>query len=165
MNISEAKLALDRLIYKARVHLYKPIQIAEILHRDRVYGDIDLVDLESYRNASKKWRDEVCLRFLGRTSSSSARYQDDLFNENAIPPSILRILGEENRAGGGIVEKYIYDCFEERFSQMSQGLRYCKIHDKQSFLVKDFIDIFWNEPGLRRSIDKISWFMLCFLHL
>ncbi len=155
MNISEAKLALDRLISKARVHLYKPIQIAEILHRDRVYGDIDLVDLESYRNASKKWRDEVCLRFLGRTSSSSARYQDDLFNENAIPPSILRILGEENRAGGGIVEKYIYDCFEERFSQMSQGLRYCKIHDKQSFLVKDFIDIFWNEPGLRRSIDKI----------
>ncbi|WP_410524572.1 HaeII family restriction endonuclease [Prevotella sp. OH937_COT-195] len=65
MNISEAKLALDRLISKARVHLYKPIQIAEILHRDRVHGDIDLVDLESYRNASKKWRDEVLFALLG----------------------------------------------------------------------------------------------------
>lgn len=155
MNISEAKLTLDRLISKARVHLYKPIQIAEILYRDRSYGDIDLTNLESYRNASKKWRNEVCLRFLGRTSSSSARYQDDLFNENAIPPAVLRVLGEANRAGDGIVEKYIYNRFEERFSQMSQGLKYCNTHNKQNFFVKDFLDTFWNEPGLRRSIDKI----------
>lgn len=36
------KNALDRVIQKSRVHLYKPIQIAEILYRDRTVGDIDL---------------------------------------------------------------------------------------------------------------------------
>jgi HaeII restriction endonuclease len=30
MNIVEAKQAIDKVIAKARVHLYKPIQIAEI---------------------------------------------------------------------------------------------------------------------------------------
>jgi hypothetical protein len=55
MDISLAKAALDSLIIKSRVHLYKPIQIAEILHRDRVNGDIDLAKLETYRNPSKAW--------------------------------------------------------------------------------------------------------------
>ena len=32
MNLKQAREALDSLIKKARVHLYKPIQIAEILH-------------------------------------------------------------------------------------------------------------------------------------
>lgn len=38
---SEAKNALDRVIAKSRVHLYKTIQIAEILYRDRIFSDID----------------------------------------------------------------------------------------------------------------------------
>lgn len=38
MNIKEAKQALDKVISKGRVHLYKPIQIAEILYRDRTEG-------------------------------------------------------------------------------------------------------------------------------
>lgn len=97
----------------------------------------------------------VCLRFLGRTSTSSARYQDDVFNENAIPPSVLEILGAENKKNNGVVEKYIYDRFEQRFSQMSSGLNYCNTHDRNSFQVIDFINLFWNEPGLRRSVDKI----------
>lgn len=151
----EAKQALDKIISKGRIHLYKPIQIAEILYRDRIYGDIDLSDLNTYRNASKRWRDVVCLRFLGRTSTSSARYQDDVFNENAIPPSVLEILGAENKENNGVVEKYIYDRFEQRFSQMSSGLNYCNTHDRNSFQVIDFINLFWNEPGLRRSVDKI----------
>lgn len=32
MKIEEAKEALDKVIKKGRVHLYKPIQIAEILY-------------------------------------------------------------------------------------------------------------------------------------
>lgn len=155
MTSSEAKQALDKIISKGRVHLYKPIQIAEILYRDRIDGDIDLSDLSTYRNASKRWRDIICLRFLGRTSTSSARYQDDVFNENAVPPSVLEILGAENRKNNGVVEKYIYDRFEQRFSQMSSGLNYCITHDKNSFQVIEFINLFWNEPGLRRSVDKI----------
>jgi len=113
MNIQEAKQSLDKVIAKARVYLYKPIQVAEILYRDRVKKEINLADLETYRNTSKRWRDIICLRFLGRTSTYSARYQDDIFNDNAIPPQVLVALGEENRKNKG------------------------------------------NEPGLRRSIDKI----------
>ncbi len=37
------ELAIDKIIKKARVHLYKPIQVAEILHRDRkIEKDIEL---------------------------------------------------------------------------------------------------------------------------
>ncbi|MFB0926287.1 MAG: HaeII family restriction endonuclease [Vicingaceae bacterium] len=77
MELTEAKASIDNIIKKARVHLYKPIQIAEILYRDRVEQDIDLSKLETYRTKSKKWRDLICIPFLGRTSTSSARYQDD----------------------------------------------------------------------------------------
>lgn len=155
MNIEKSKIALDRIIAKARVHLYKPIQIAEILYHDRIEGNIDLLNLETYRNPSKRWRDAVCLKFLGRTSTSSARYQDDIFNDNAIPPSVLATLGKENKAKSGIVEAYIYRKFAERFSQMSTGSNYCAEHDKNDFKLEEFLALFWNEPGLRRSIDKI----------
>lgn len=155
MSIKQAKISLDKVINKARVHLYKPIQIAEILHRDRTEKDINLSDLSTYRTISKKWRDIICIKFLGRTSTSSARYQDDIFNDNAIPPKVLSELGKENRNKNGIVEAYIYRKFAQRFSQMSKGLDYCLTHNKTNFNLSEFLAIFWNEPGLRRSIDKI----------
>ena len=155
MTIIEAKQAIDKIISKARVHLYKPIQIAEILHRDRIEKDIVLTNLETYRNVSKRWRDIICNQFLGRSSTSSARYQDDVFNENAIPPQVLAILGEENRQKDGIVEAYIYNRFSERFTQMSSGLGYCTLHDKSNFQLSEFLELFWQEAGLRRSIDKL----------
>ncbi len=155
MNIKEAKQSLDKVIDKARVHLYKPIQIAEILHRDRTEKDINLTDLSTYRTFSKKWRDIICIKFLGRTSTSSARYQDDIFNDNAIPPIVLAELGKENISQNGIVEAYIYQKFAQRFSQMSTGLDYCLTHDKTTFKLDEFLAMFWNEPGLRRSIDKV----------
>lgn len=155
MLIKEAKKSLDKVIEKARIHLYKPIQVAEILYRDRTVNDIKLNELETYRTVSKRWRDVICIKFLGRTSTSSARYQDDIFNENAIPPLVLELLGKENRAKNGIVEAYIYQKFAQRFSQMSTGLDYCLKNDKASFKLHAFLELFWNEPGLRRSIDKI----------
>ena len=79
-NRNEAKEALDAVIRKSRVHLYKPIQIAEILYRDRTRQDINLLNLEDYRTKSKKWRDDVCRVLLGRVCTSSAKFQDDLFN-------------------------------------------------------------------------------------
>lgn len=151
----KAKIALDKVIDKARVHFYKPIHIAEILYRDRIENDIDVADLNTYRNASKAWRDIICRRFIGRVSTSSARYQDDVFNENAMPPRLLKKLSDENKSKGGIVEAYIYKKFAQRFTQLSSGLAYCTTHDKSNFQVKEFIDLFWHEPGLRRSIDKI----------
>lgn len=155
MDIVRAKKSLDTIIKKARVHLYKPIQIAEILYRDRVVGDIDLSELETYRTRSRKWRDLICQQFLGRVSTSSARYQDDLFNKNAVPPEALVVLGEENRTKSGVVEAYIYRKFIERYSQMTSGLDYCRNTDANSFELKEFIQLFWNTPGLKRSIDKI----------
>lgn len=151
----QAKAALDSVIKKSRVHLYKPIQIAEILYRDRVYKDIKLRSLEDYRNKSKKWRDEVSLALLGRVCTSSARFQDDVFNENAIPPTVLDILGKENRRTGGAVEAYIYSKFENKHEQLSKALAYCLEAKVETFDVKRFIDSFWEEAGLRRSIDKV----------
>lgn len=146
---------MDAVIKKSRVHLYKPIQVAEILYRDRVYKDIELGSLEDYRTRSKKWRDEVSLALLGRVCTSSARFQDDLFNDNATPPAVLEVLGRENRRTKGAVEAYIYSKFTDRHKQLSSALSYCLDGDTESFEVKKFIDSFWNEPGLRRSLDKV----------
>ncbi len=151
----KAKEALDLLIKKSRVHLYKPIQIGEILYHSRVCKDLNLNDLESYRNASKHWRDEVSKSLLGRVCTSSARFQDDLFNSNAMPPSIIKILAKENERTNGAVEAYIYNRFSNKHSQLSEALETCNGATKETFNVKDFIDSFWSEPGLKRSIDKV----------
>ncbi len=151
----KAKESLDNVIKKSRVHLYKPIQVAEILYRDRVYHDIDLLSLEDYRTQSKKWRDIVSIELLGRICTSTAKFQDDLFNNNAIPPEILNVLGKENRRTKGAVEAYIYNQFGNKHEQLSNALAYCVDADPETFYVKTFIDSFWNEPGLRRSLDKI----------
>lgn len=151
----EAKQALDTVIRKSRVHLYKPIQIAEILYRDRVFKDIDLAQLEDYRIKSKRWRDDVCQVLLGRVCTSSAKFQDDLFNETAIHPALIVELGKENRRTNGGVEAYIYSRFTNKHSQLADALGYCLGSSKEEFQVKAFIDSFWNEPGLKRSLDKI----------
>lgn len=155
MTIEEAKQALDRVIDKARVHFYKPIQVAEVLHRSRTVNDIVLLDKETYRSASKRWRDVICVQFIGRSSTSSARYQDDIFSIEATPPEVLDILGKENESKGGVVEAYIYSRFSARFTQMSSGLNYCQEHTKETFQLQEFLDLFWREAGLKRSVDKI----------
>src|SRR3989304_5038796 len=103
-----SKKALDLVIRKSRVHLYKPIQIAEILYHHRTERGWDLSDLESCRNVSKRWRDEVSLLLVGRRSTSSQKYQDNVFEANAMPPTLLKELGEENKRGRGFIESYIY---------------------------------------------------------
>lgn len=153
----KAKSALDTVIKKSRVHLYKPIQIAEILfhHRVRSEPNIKLPTLETYRNQSKKWRDVVCMQFLGRVSTSSAKFQDNLFEENAIPPHVLTMLGHENIKHDGIVEAYIYQAFEEKHIQLETSLKYCLTSTKDTFDIKEFMDKFQEQSGLKRSLDKI----------
>lgn len=155
ITVDDAKKALDTVIDKGRVHLYKPIQVAEILYRDRVVKDINLSHLEDYRTKSKQWRDEITLPLVGRICTSSARFQDDLFNANATPPSVLAVLGEENRRTHGAVEAYIYNQFTNKHQQLKSALEYCLNGTTQTFNVQHFIDSFWKEPGLKRSIDKI----------
>ena len=155
MDLLIAKKSLDTVIDKAHAHLYKPIQIAEILHWDRTMGGIDLEDLETYRLASRKWRNSVSLKLVGRIMTSSARYQDDLFNDNATPPPILAILGEANRRHDGAIEAYIYGAIGRVHAQLARGLALLSESDKTDFNLRDFIALFRRDKGLGRSVDKI----------
>jgi len=156
-SLEQAKAALDTIIKKSRVHLYKPIQIAEILYKHRVdtSNSVVLKDLETYRKESKHWRDIICMQFLGRVSTSSAKYQDNVFDANAIPPKILSVLGQENKKHNGVVEAYIYQAFENKHKQLNEALKYVLNSSTDSFELQVFLDQFWVQPGLKRSIDKI----------
>lgn len=154
-NVNDAQKALERIIRIARVHFYKPIQIAEILYRHRLEKGWDLNDLESYRNISKKWRDEISLYLVGRRSTSSQKYQDNLFEDNAMPPKYLSILGEVNKRGKGFVEAYIYKCLQARLSSVHAVWKYIKESTPNTFSLRQLVDLFQKVPGLKRSIDKM----------
>jgi hypothetical protein len=145
------KKALDLIIRKSRVHLYKPIQIAEILYRHRTEHGLSLDDLESYRNVSKRWRDDVSLLLVGRRSASSQKFQDNLFESNAMPPELFVKLGEINKKGNGLVEAYIYRALELRLSSVREVEDYIRVSTPDSFELKKLVAIFKNTPGLRRS--------------
>jgi len=81
--------------------------------------------------------------------------QDDLFNENAIPPKILHLLGKENKQTNGTVESYISKSFMGKYNQLANALNYCLESTKETFLINKFIEMFWHEPVLKRSIDKV----------
>ena len=153
-TLAEAKTRLDSLIEKARVHLYKPIQIAEVLHHIRLQGEIDPLDLETYRNPSTHWRDRVTERLLGRRSNSSARYQHDVWNDSAMPPILLSLLAEENKATLGAVERYIYLQFMERQTAVTQVIAAVDIAHAETFQLHELIALFEVTKGIRRSIDK-----------
>jgi type II restriction enzyme len=153
--MSEAKLALDKICLKGRVHLYKPIQIAEILHRSRIFKDIDVSDLESYRNRSKQWRDVVSLRLVGNVSTSSQKFQDNLFEENAMPSRFLKALDKINISDNGIVENYIYHLCTQRWSLLLEIDEYLSKATAQSFNLEEMVHWFTREHGLKKSIDKI----------
>ena len=150
-----SKQALETVIRKSRVHLYKPIQIAEILFRHRTEKGWDLTDLESYRNISKRWRDDVSLLLVGRRSTSSQKYQDNVFESNAMPPALLAKLGEANKKGKGFVEAFIYKSLEARLSSVREVENYIKSSSANAFLAKKLVALFQTTPGLRRSIDKM----------
>lgn len=149
------KQALDTVIRKSRVHLYKPIQIAEILYHHRMDKDLDLSDLQSYRNISKRWRDEVSDLLVGRHSTSSQKFQDNIFEANAMPPALLAELGKINGKGNGFVEAYIYKALEARLSSVREIDTYIKSSTPDAFSLKELVSFFQTTPGLRRSIDKM----------
>lgn len=154
MTRDEAKAKLDAVIEKSRTFLYKPIQIAEILYYQRVVNpNLDLRNLESYRTKSRHWRDAVSLELLGTKCSSSAKFQDDIFN--AVPPEALYVLGQDNLRTGGAVEAYIYGKFDIKHEQLEDALLYCMNSTPADFNVRKLIDSFWYEAGLKRSLDKM----------
>jgi len=151
-----SKAALDNIIKKSRVHLYKPIQIAEILRHYRLKGDIaDISDFNSYRNTSKKWRDEISKQILGRVCTSSQKFQDNLFESNAMPPKLLKELAEFNNRNEGIVEAYIYHQLSNRLSMVFEAFEYINKAKPQTFDLDELLKLFISKPGLKRSIDKV----------
>ena len=150
-----AKKVLDSVIRKSRVHLYKPIQIAEILFRHRTEKGWNLKDLESYRNISKQWRDEISMLLVGSKSTSSQKYQDNLFEINAVPPKVLARLGTTNKRGEGFVEAYIYGALEHRLSSVHKAYAYIQSAKPNNFSLKELAALFQTVPGLRRSTDKM----------
>jgi type II restriction enzyme len=155
-NLQNAKNQLDKIIKKSRVHFYKPIQIAEILREHRENHSFNLSELESYRNNSKKWRDQVSQKIVGRICTSSARFQDNLFEANAMPPYLIAILAKENEKSDrlGIVESYIYYSFEKKMKALQDLEYYISKATSHNFKLKEFIDMFKSDSGLKRSIDK-----------
>lgn len=150
-----AKKALDNVIRKSRVHLYKPIQLAEILFHHRTEKNWDLNDLESYRNLSKRWRDDISYLLVGRKCTSSQKYQDNLFEANAMPPNLLAQLGKINKIQKGIVEAYIYRSLKKRLLSVYKVHKYISSSAPEEFSLTNLISLFEATPGLRRSIDKI----------
>jgi len=151
----DPKKSLDAIIGKSRVHLYKPIQIAEILYHHRQEKGWDLSDRESYRNVSKKWRDNISLRLVGRRSTSSQKYQDNIFEANAMPPILFAALGEINNKGGGFVEAYIYKSLQAKLRALERIEKYVKNATPDTFSLKQLFSFFTANKGLKRSIDKV----------
>ena len=154
-TLKEAKDRIDLLIAKARVDLYKPIQIAETLRMARHDATIDLANLETYRLPSISWRDLVTISLLGKKSSSSARYQHDVWNETAMPPSLLTLLDIENKVTNGAVERYIYLQFMERQATVTEIIAAVELANPNTFLLEDLLTLFVRTAGIRRSIDKV----------
>ena len=150
-------LTLNNVIKKSRIHLYKPIQIAEVLYKDRknAIENLDLSDLSTYRIQSRKWRDEQSIKIIGRISTSSARYQDDVWNENAVPPKALAVLSEYNKQTCGVVEAYIYNKINEKHSTLTDIYKYIKSLTPDKFNLQSLISMFNQDAGLMRSMDKV----------
>lgn len=154
-DFSRAKQVLDTLIGKQRVHMYKPIQVAEILYRVR-RGELTInqveYDLESYRNPSKRWRDSVSRLLLDQVSTSSQKFQDNLFEANAVPPSTLAVLAQANV--DGIVERYIYQKFREKQRRILRLGGLLNESTVEDFDLEVFLSEFEYDKGIKRSIDK-----------
>jgi hypothetical protein len=154
-RILQAKQILDRLIAKQRVHLYKPIQIAEILYQVRKQElTLHQIEhqLEAYRNPSKRWRDSVTRLLLDQVSTSSQKYQDNLFEENAIPPHTLVILAQANT--DGVIERCIYQRFREKQQRILTIGKLLEHATSQTFDLETFLAEFVKDKGMKRSIDK-----------
>ncbi|MEA5510458.1 HaeII family restriction endonuclease [Crocosphaera sp. UHCC 0190] len=156
MDIQQAKEKLDKIIQKSRTRFYKPIQIAEVLYHSRIDKNIDTGNKEDYRIKSKLWRDQITDKLLKQSSTSSSRFQDDVWNDNAMPPEILKVLDDFNQKNAGVVERYIYYKFKERLGVVSSIMEVVisGTLSPANFQLKTLLSFFRKEAGIKRSIDK-----------
>jgi type II restriction enzyme len=153
-TLDEAKASLDKIIKKARVDFYKPIQVAEVLYRSRVYGDVDITNRDSFKNDSLRWRNVVTERLLGKYSTSTAQFQHNVWEENAVPLRLLAFLDEENKRTNGGVERYVYIRFKQRLAVVKKMLELVRGASIETFQLRELLSLFKREAGIKRSIDK-----------
>lgn len=157
-SVEEAKDRLDHIINIARVQWYKPIQIAEVLHKSRIgTPNLNTASLETYRIKSRRWRDEVCSKFLQKQkagSTSSSRYQDNVWEANAMTPDLLAILDQENKKLDGAIEKYIYLKFQATQEAVAGIITIVNTANPHTFDVSSLFQAFQSQ-AVRRSIDKV----------
>lgn len=155
--MKKAKEILDKHIAKQRAVMYKPIQIAEILYKCRM-GELTVDDvaqnLEKYRNTSKRWRDEITLHLINQRSTSSQKFQDNIFEANAMQPSVIAELAKHNNSNGGVIERYIYQQFWERQQAIRNLWNFILGKDARTFKLDEFLDLFRRDKKMKRSIDK-----------
>jgi type II restriction enzyme len=152
---TEAKRRLDALINKARADLYKPMAMAEILHRHR-NGDLDsLEDKELYRRRSYSWMLEALRQVADKTTQLNSRYWDQTFDEEVIPPRVLAMLGEMNRKHDGIVEVYIYGALRRTVEGILAVQAQLREQDPLSFDLDELLRYFEHDRRYARSIDRV----------
>jgi hypothetical protein len=151
MNLALARAKLDHVIQLSRVEMYKPIQIAETLREFTLNKSINLSKLETFRNLSRDLRNRVTLELIGKVSTSSMRFQDDLWNTSAMPPEALTALATANSKHQ--VEEYIY---QHVYAKSAQMIEIRKVLDAVKSLsdIQNIFDLF-NTPGLRSSADRL----------
>ena len=151
MDLKSALNKLDYVINQSRVEMYKPIQIAETLREFTLNKSISPENLETYRNLSRELRNRVTLNLIGKVSTSSMRFQDDLWSPTAMPPPALATLSKYNAEHQ--VEEYIY---QHVYAKSLKMIEIRKVLD-QICKLSDIESIFrlFDSPGLRSSADRL----------
>jgi hypothetical protein len=152
VDIKQAKEKLDHVIAIGRVEMYKPIQVAETLRMAITTKDINLSDVESYRTKSRQWRDKVTDALFGKSSTSSARFQDDLWNPSAVPPEAMVALGIANSTSH-VVEAYIYSFIVEKNQELVKA-RSTVSNLTSKRQVENLLAAF-DVPTLKSSADRL----------
>ena len=80
------------------------------------------------------------MHFLNSVCTSSAKFQDNLFAENALPPKAIVALGKENVRTNGGIEAYIYKQLKCKYTQLENALDYCLNNDTANFQLEEFIE-------------------------
>jgi hypothetical protein len=154
--LGEAKSRLDLLIRKTRDVFYKPMAVAEILHRNRTER-LNLALKDEYRRLSDRWSKNVARELWGSATSSNSRYWDQMFDEPLMTPETLLALGKANKSRSfpGLVETYIYAHLNDKLQGIRQILDWVSGQKPTEFRLVDLINKFVNDSRYVQSVDKL----------
>ncbi len=155
MTVELLKRVEDEIIDRSHGQSFKAVHLAEILFRDRTTpGGLDLRDRESYRCASRRWRDEVCERLIGASSTSNTAWQDVVLPRWA-PAETLAELAAENRRLKGAIEADIYRRIAGVRLAIARLAADLDRPDTGKFVLAEFLRHVRSEPVLQRVIGRV----------